>query len=463
MASMSEDYQPGDLAAPPDSALGRLELLTEEQLNRGTSSGGIRGLVSKKKKRFVEMGFDLDLAYVTPRVVAMGFPSSGMEGLYRNPLPEVVRFLQIRHQDHFKLYNLCSEANRVYDSGHFGGRVEQFPFDDHNAPPFEMIRPFCLSVQAFLDEHPDNVVCVHCKAGKGRTGLMICALLLHSGVFTDASKAMTYYGRARTLNGKGLTIPSQRRYVGYYADLLRDGPRSCPQLRLIKLRMRGCAGLNPLVIVRAGRHQFEGSFEDGGRMQDDGELEVPLAHAVVCGDVKVEVFHQSPFGKKKLKLGFWFHTGFVEGNRLIMKKSELDKAFKDKKHRAFPSDMSVCCTFELLSEASPFQHSSESGIVSAGPSASSAATALGNQATAVSSIPSPAMELGKPELMRVLFDYDVPDAGHLSISAGQLIYVLKKHESGWWLASFDGKVGWIPQKYAAKVGAKSSNNPVSIV
>lgn len=51
----------------------------------------VRGLVSKKKTRFKEDGFDLDLTYVTPRIIAMGFPSSGAEAKYRNPLPEVKR------------------------------------------------------------------------------------------------------------------------------------------------------------------------------------------------------------------------------------------------------------------------------------------------------------------------------------------------------------------------------------
>jgi hypothetical protein len=49
----------------------------------------VRGLVSKKKRRYMRDGFDLDLTYVTARVIAMGFPSERMEGLYRNPMGEV--------------------------------------------------------------------------------------------------------------------------------------------------------------------------------------------------------------------------------------------------------------------------------------------------------------------------------------------------------------------------------------
>jgi hypothetical protein len=69
-------------------------------------AGIVRGLVSKKKKRFTEDGFDLDLTYITPRIIAMGFPSSGVEGIYRNPLPEVQRFFNKRHSNHHKVKNI---------------------------------------------------------------------------------------------------------------------------------------------------------------------------------------------------------------------------------------------------------------------------------------------------------------------------------------------------------------------
>ena len=46
-------------------------------------------LVSKDKNRYVMDGFDLDLTYVLPNVIAMGYPSSGFESNYRNDMEDV--------------------------------------------------------------------------------------------------------------------------------------------------------------------------------------------------------------------------------------------------------------------------------------------------------------------------------------------------------------------------------------
>jgi phosphatidylinositol-3,4,5-trisphosphate 3-phosphatase/dual-specificity protein phosphatase PTEN len=183
-------------------------------------------LVSQKKNRFKEDGFDLDLTYISDRIIAMGFPSTGTEGVYRNPMEEVKDFFNKRHNKHFKVYNLCSE--REYEAKEFeslGGKCAHFPFDDHNPPPLSLVPRICEDAAEFLKKDKKNVVAIHCKAGKGRTGCIIACLLIHLGQATDAKEALDIFGANRTSNRKGVTIPSQKRYVGYYDQWVKQSSK----------------------------------------------------------------------------------------------------------------------------------------------------------------------------------------------------------------------------------------------
>jgi phosphatidylinositol-3,4,5-trisphosphate 3-phosphatase and dual-specificity protein phosphatase PTEN len=152
------------------------------QVTTGTvMSRKLRGFVSLNKVRFKEDGFDLDLAYITKQVLAMGYPTEGVEAVYRNAMEEVVSFFEHYHNDKYRVYNLCAEPNRQYSNQHFKNRCFNYPFKDHNPPPLSIMQPFCEDVSKWLAETPDHVAAIHCKAGKGRTGLMICALLMYTG------------------------------------------------------------------------------------------------------------------------------------------------------------------------------------------------------------------------------------------------------------------------------------------
>lgn len=54
----------------------------------------------------------------------------------------------------------------------------------------------------WLNEDANHVVGINCKAGKGRTGLIICCYLLYSKTCATTDEALKLYGEKRTKNGK---------------------------------------------------------------------------------------------------------------------------------------------------------------------------------------------------------------------------------------------------------------------
>uniref|UniRef100_A0A0K0DFM9 Phosphatase tensin-type domain-containing protein n=1 Tax=Angiostrongylus cantonensis TaxID=6313 RepID=A0A0K0DFM9_ANGCA len=127
----------------------------------------LSSVISQNRRRYTEDGFNLDLTYMTDRIIAIGYPARSIERLYRN-------------------------------MEKFHGRVGLYHMKDHQSPRLDLMDPFCKEVNEYLKADPKNVLAAHCKAGKGRAGIMICAYLVSIKFYEEPRQLMDYYSIAKT-------------------------------------------------------------------------------------------------------------------------------------------------------------------------------------------------------------------------------------------------------------------------
>lgn len=107
----------------------------------------VRELVSGKKVRYKEQGYNLDLTYVCDRIIGMSFPASGIESAYRNHIDEVANLLNLKHKANYLVFNL---SGRVYDFSRFNNNVLSFQWEDHHSPPIHVLFQCCEEIHRHL-------------------------------------------------------------------------------------------------------------------------------------------------------------------------------------------------------------------------------------------------------------------------------------------------------------------------
>lgn len=265
----------------------------------------------------------LGLTYVTPRIIAMGFPPClPLANDAKKVDPRLPAYLKKRHgTDRYLVWNL-SEVS--YD----GLSAVEFRFPGHPSAPLGALFELCTSLDSWLTADPSNVAVVHCLTGKGRTLTVLACYLAWSGFneFTP-QQALEYVCKKKELNLYEATIPSQRRYVEYFSRAL-DGVR--PRSEPILLKSARAFGVPKNSILQAyvdGSLTFTGkaSSEDG-----NGVVNYLGINATLDGDVLLRIRSEDP--KSKVRVSVFrvaIHSGYTPSGTFRLERGDLDGGSPD--------------------------------------------------------------------------------------------------------------------------------------
>jgi len=321
----------------------------------------VRTAVSKDKFRFKNEEFDLDLCYITNRLIAMGYPGSSVEKAWRNSRDDVARFLTTYHKDHYMIFNV---SEKPYDSSFFENKVVFLGWPDHHGPTLALLTQCVQMIDSWLNEDQRNVAVVHCMAGRGRTGTVLASYMLHSKAFTTAEDALVFFAVRRSATEEGVTVPTQRRYVKYIEQLINGQITlsvESKQVRLQSILIRPVPGYGlkeectPSVeILRMAQYPELLYTNNLGTLrvytQTDVVMMIDLGGMLLQGDVLIRVFHEGFLPgtsmTSKMMFRFGFHTSFITTSFVDLYKKDLDDIYSGPlKDDRFPDTFCVRLMF----------------------------------------------------------------------------------------------------------------------
>ncbi|NXU04282.1 GAK kinase, partial [Buphagus erythrorhynchus] len=283
---------------------------------------------------------ELDISYITSRIIVMSFPAEGVELGFRNHIEDVRTFLDSRHPDHYTVFNL---SPKYYRSAKFHNRVSECSWPVRQAPSLHNLYAVCKNMHNWLQQNPKNVCVIHCMDGRAASAVLVSAMFCFCHLFSHPGPAVQLLNTKRP----GIVLwPSHRRYIGYICDLIADKPviPHCKPLTIksVTLSPVPCFnkqrnGCRPFCDILSGETRILSTSQEYERMKEyrvqEGKVLIPLG-ATVHGDVVVSVYHMRSTigGRLQAKMTntqifqIQFHTGFIALGTTTLKftKPELD-------------------------------------------------------------------------------------------------------------------------------------------
>ncbi|KAJ8004128.1 hypothetical protein DPEC_G00155560 [Dallia pectoralis] len=287
----------------------------------------------------MEENYEVDLVYITERIISVSFPSSAEERSYASNIKEVASMLVSKHGEHYLLLNLSERRNDIAKLNH---KVLDFGWPDHHAPALDKICSMCKAMDTWLNTDQHNVVVLHNKGNRGRTGVVVAAYMHYSNISASADQALDRFAMRRFYQDKALPVgqPSQRRYARYFSGLLSGQIKiNNKPLFLHHVIMHGIpdfeskGGCRPfLKIYQAMQPVYTSGIYN---VQGDSHTSICITiepGLLLKGDILLKCYHKrfrSP--SRDVVFRVQFHTCAIHDLGVVFGKNELDETFKDER------------------------------------------------------------------------------------------------------------------------------------
>uniref|UniRef100_A0A8D0X5J3 Tensin 3 n=1 Tax=Sus scrofa TaxID=9823 RepID=A0A8D0X5J3_PIG len=302
----------------------------------------------------MEDGRELDLTYITERIIAVSFPAGCAEESYLHSLQEVTRMLRSKHGDNYLVLNL---SEKRYDLTKLNPKTLDVGWPELHAPPLDKVCTICKAQEAWLNSDPQHVVVIHCRGGKGRIGVVVSSYMHFTNVSASADQALDRFAMKKFYDDKlsALMQPSQKRYVQFLSGLLSGTVKmNASPLFLHFVILHGTPNFDSggacrpfLKLYQAMQPVYtSGIYNVGPEHQSRIHIAVEPAQ-LLKGDIMVKCYHKKyRSATRDVIFRLQFHTGAVQGYRLLFGKEDLDNASKDDR---FPDNGKI----ELIFSATP--------------------------------------------------------------------------------------------------------------
>ncbi|XP_029970140.1 tensin-3 isoform X2 [Salarias fasciatus] len=285
----------------------------------------------------MEEGYELDLTYITERIIAVSFPRGCSEEIYSHNLKDVTRMLKSKHADNYLIINL---SEKRHDLTKMNPKTLDTGWPDQHAPPLDKICTICKAMESWLNADPLHVVVIHCRGGKGRVGVVISSFVHFTDVSASADQALDRFAMRKYYDDKvsALMTPSQKRYVWILNSLLSGSMKiNASPLFLHCVILHGIPNFDatrvcrPYIKVYQGMQAVysSGVYHIGPSHRDRVCITLEPAQ-LLKGDIMIKCYHKSDVtSEREVIFRLQFHTGAVQGYNLMFEKEDMEAANKD--------------------------------------------------------------------------------------------------------------------------------------